>query len=102
MWFLLKSGVVFGTVLLLLPLNVESETGDTEQVGALHAVHAAGQTIRDLSSFCERNPDTCETGRAVLRTIASRASQAATMVHEMLEEEPADPSNSNDDQIDAG
>ena len=57
------------TVYLLLPENVTLLSNGSEPVKPVSAgqtLDAANTVLKDITGFCERNPDTCDTGKALL------------------------------------
>lgn len=56
---------------------------ETQTVTSGEALDAAGSVIRDLGSFCERNPDACDTGKTLLKN----AKETVTSGIEKLAEE---------------
>lgn len=92
MGFLIKIAFWLGLVLVMIPYDDGSgQPGDT--VGPLQVLHTAGEVARDFSGLCERKPDTCQSGRAILRTIGVRAREGARIAYEALDrnlaEDPA-------------
>lgn len=58
-------------IVLLLP------SGRDQQPNAYVVAHA---TMRDLGRFCERNPDTCEQGGAILSSLVDKATVGGKML----------------------
>ena len=57
------------TVYFLLPEDVRlvsSNSQTMEPVSAGETLDAANSVISDITKFCERNPDACETGKALI------------------------------------
>lgn len=88
--FLLRTAFWLSLVILLLPTGQHAgEDADTAQnpgVTASDAFDVARSAYSDLSGFCDRNPQTCETGSAALRTFGQKAQYGARMVYEYLAE----------------
>lgn len=82
MGFLIKVTFWLGLVLVLIPYN-DGSAG--ENVGPLQVLHTAGEVARDFSGLCERKPDTCQSGKAILRTIGVRAREGARIAYEALD-----------------
>lgn len=89
MFFLIRTAFWFSLVLLFLPIWPKGEASGARQVGAFEAISAAQRTISDMSRFCEREPQVCETGAAAAETISVRARETARMAGDMLEERAA-------------
>ena len=89
MSFLLKSAFWIGLVLLLLPIDTGPESADAPGLNPVRAFFAAQSTISDIGGFCDRNPDTCETGGQAIARIGAKAKVSARLIYEYLEEEEA-------------
>lgn len=65
---------------LLLPENLRTETGapatvsenHVAEVAAIDALGAAHSVYADISGFCERNLEACETGKAVASIVVQK------------------------------
>lgn len=88
MGFLIKVGFWLGLVLVLIPYD--GSAGEGETVGPLQVIHTASSVARDFSGICDRKPDTCESGRAILKTMGIRAREAARIAYEALDQHLAD------------
>ncbi len=93
--FLIKAAFWLSLVILLLPSGTDvSDAGQSEPaspgVSASAAMFAARDTIADLSSFCQRNPATCETGSAAIQVFGQKAQHGAKLLYTYL----ADPDGS--------
>ncbi|WP_436639952.1 DUF5330 domain-containing protein [Microbaculum sp. FT89] len=60
------------------------------QVSTLEALSAAQSTMSDLAGFCERNPDTCQTGSAALKVFGQKAQYGARKLYEYIVEVNSD------------
>ncbi len=82
MFSLLRTTFWVGLILLLLPIG----TGDdnTPSIGIVQVYLAAQSTLRDLSGFCERNPDACEMGSSVITLVGLKAKEAARLTYDYL------------------
>lgn len=76
MFFLIRSAFWLCLVILLIPGDPESGSA-APRVTLGQAFSAAGATIYDLSGFCGRNPEACETGGMALAMIGEKAWQGA-------------------------
>ncbi|OKL43220.1 DUF5330 domain-containing protein [Pseudovibrio exalbescens] len=101
MSFIVRSVFWISLVLLLLPIGT-GEGNEAPTIGLIEAYKAAHATISDLSGFCERNPETCETGGSVMTLVALKAKQAALMAASYVtEEEPSSlPETGIGEQVD--
>ena len=85
MFFLLRMTFWLGLVLVLLPTDKAPDDKNVPQIGAAQAVTAAGAAVSDLSQFCTRNPNACETGKAALNNAGVRASEVAKVGYQYLD-----------------
>jgi hypothetical protein len=88
MFFILRVAFWMTIVLALLPTG-SSRTATSAQVDTSDAVAAAGATVSDVSSFCDRQPDACEVGAQAAVAIGQRAQAGAKMVYEFLHDQMA-------------
>ncbi|TWI93276.1 hypothetical protein JM93_00831 [Roseibium hamelinense] len=72
-------------VLALIPLGSGQSTETEIDVDPVAAYLAASATVSDISKFCERNPQACETGGAALSAIGAQARDGARIVYEFLD-----------------
>jgi hypothetical protein len=68
----------------LLPAGSPQPVAHSTRIGTTDAVVAAGATVSDMSSFCERQPKACEVGAQAAAVIGQRAQAGARMVYEFL------------------
>lgn len=61
----------------------QQEEGTT--LTTLDAASAVGHTIGDLSGFCERNAQTCATGKTFLGSLGVRMRDGAKIAYEYLD-----------------
>lgn len=87
MFFLLRSAFWIGLILLLLPIDTGSEETSGTGINPVTAFFAAQSTISDLSGFCDRNPQTCQTGGQAISQIGAKAKVSAKMIYEYLDED---------------
>lgn len=89
MFFLLRCAFWIALVLLILPIDTGEDGEDGKDgigINPVAAFFAAQSTISDLSGFCERNPQTCETGGQAISQIGAKAKVSARMLYEYLDE----------------
>ncbi|MHB2265928.1 DUF5330 domain-containing protein [Aliihoeflea sp. PC F10.4] len=82
--FLFKSAFWLSIALLFIPLAPSGDTNEP-QVGAVDAFFAARDAIGDVSGICERRPDVCEVGGALVGSLGMRAREGARMAYEALD-----------------
>lgn len=87
MFFLLRFAIKFCFWMTLVSFFMPSISGDKEtgQPGPIEALLAAQDTISDLSDFCTRKPQACETGKAALSSAGARAGEVAKVGYEYLD-----------------
>lgn len=86
--FLFKSAFVLFLLLLAVAFFVptpENPHSGEEGYSSLDALLAVKSTLHDFGGFCERNPDTCTTGRAFVSSLGSKARDGAKMLYEFLD-----------------
>lgn len=86
MFFLLRMTFWLGLVLVLLPFGSAQRSPSGNDVSATEAISAASATVRDLRSFCGRQPDACTVGSQVATAIGYRAQAGAKMLYDALSE----------------
>ena len=87
MFLLIRAIFWFSLVVLLLPIDTNAPSdaqAEIADVSAVEAFGAARATMADLSSFCERNPEACETGSAALAAFGQKAQASARMFYEYV------------------
>lgn len=82
--FLFKSAFWLSIALLFIPLAPSSENGEP-QVGAMDAFFAARDAISDMTGICERKPEVCEVGGALVGSMGVRAREGARLAYEALD-----------------
>lgn len=87
MFFLIRFAIKFCFWMTLVSFFMPSISGDKEtgQPGPVEAFLAAQDTISDLSGFCNRKPQACETGKAALSNAGVRAGEVAKVGYDYLD-----------------
>lgn len=89
MFFLIRFAIKFCFWMFLISLFIPVDSKDnpqgTPQPGPIEAFFAARETISDLSQFCTRNPNACETGKAALNNAGVRAGEVAKVGYQYLD-----------------
>lgn len=78
------------TVYLLLPEDVTLLRNNSEAIKPVSAgqtLDAANTVIKDITGFCERNPDTCDTGKALL--VNAKRAVSDTINTDLQDSDPA-------------
>lgn len=90
--FMIKCGLFVIFVLVIISLfaprtpdsDGQASSAPIEGTSAVDAIIAFKNTIGDLSSFCDRNEKTCETGRSFIGTLGIRMREGAKITYEYL------------------
>lgn len=82
--FLFKSAFWLSIALLFIPLAPSDQT-DEPQVGAVDAFFAARDAISDVTGICQRKPEVCEIGGALVGSLGMRAREGARLAYEALD-----------------
>lgn len=56
-----------------------------QYMNTVEALLAVKNTVNDLGNFCERNSDTCETGKTFFGSLGERARDGARLAYEYLD-----------------
>jgi hypothetical protein len=87
--FLLRTAFWLAVVVILLP--ADPETGEeAPRVGAFEALSAAQTAVHDVSQFCVRNPDVCDTGGTAFHVFADKVRYGTRMLYSHFGDEDAD------------
>lgn len=109
--FFIKS--LFFLTLLLVgisffgPSRQDGSSASDQATSTVDALLAVKDTVSDLGGFCDRNAETCETGKSFLGSLGERARDGAKIAYEYLDKtfgtqknEPQDkPENINTGSI---
>ena len=88
--FLIKAAFWICVVIMLVPVDtgpakIEVATqAKYSEPFARQAAGAARATVTDMASFCERNPDVCQTGTRVMDHFATKAAAVARQMFGMV------------------
>ena len=84
--FLLRTAFWLSVVVLLLPADKESGE-PAPRVTAFEAIVATQAAVADMSQFCTRQPDVCETGGAAFHVFADKVKTGVGMISSYFSEE---------------
>ncbi|MEM8878375.1 MAG: DUF5330 domain-containing protein [Pseudomonadota bacterium] len=88
MGFLLKAAFWLAVVVLLLPTpdgrEVVSHSG--EPVNGTEAIGVARDLIADMSGFCTRNAEACDTGIAAAQAFGVKAQHGAMLLYDYIDQ----------------
>lgn len=91
MFFLLRMAFWLGVVCVLLPSSGgKPPAAPTAQIDAGQAVSAAGATLADMRSFCDRQPEACVVGGQVAVALGQKAQEGAKTLYEFISEKIAE------------
>lgn len=98
--FLIRAAFWLTVVVMLLPADPPTRQDDVP-VNPIQAIGAARDTVADVSNFCDRNPDACVTGTAVMDLLVRKARFGIRKATEYFDsarhEQPADGTLTNED-----
>lgn len=84
--FLIRAAFWLSIVILFIPAERdESQPTDVKLVSSGEALVAAQTVWSDLSGFCERNAEVCETGGTAMQTFSLKAKTGARMLYDFLD-----------------
>src|SRR5256885_965047 len=81
MFFLIRTAFWLSIVIMLLP-TPDSMKAPESGLSAAQAVTAASATVSDMSQFCVRQPETCQTGSQALAHFGHKAQASAKWLYE--------------------
>ena len=84
--FLLKTVFLLLIVILLIPAGREASTAGQGGISKFEALSATRAVWNDFSTFCERNPETCETGNQLVAQFGNKARNGARILYSYLDE----------------
>lgn len=81
---MLRTLLVLGVGFALMPSPPPDPNGDKAAAGpgSFAYVAAAAETMADLRSFCQRNPNVCVTAGAMAQTVEGKAKYSAKLIYE--------------------
>jgi hypothetical protein len=87
--FLVKTVFWLSLLILLIPAGKEAGTAAQGGVSATEMLSAGRAVWHDLSTFCDRNREACETGDRMAARFRDKARNGAKMLYGHLEAEIA-------------
>ncbi|MEP7457002.1 DUF5330 domain-containing protein [Phyllobacterium sp. SB3] len=85
MFFLIRFAIKFCFWMAVVSIFMPSLSDEKGGPSTIDALIAAQDTISDLSDFCTRKPQACETGKAAFANAGARAGEAAKAGYEYLD-----------------
>jgi hypothetical protein len=83
--FLLKTVFWLSLLILLIPAGNETRASGRGEISGAEAISAARAVWTDLSSFCERNQEACETGDRLVSLFGAKVRNGARMLWNSLD-----------------
>ena len=99
--FLVRTIFWLSIVVALIPVNPADLGEGQRPVSTMETLGAAQTVIHDLTGFCERNPQACNTGNELFAQFGAKARTGARYVSVWFEKAGADaqPTNAKSDDI---
>jgi hypothetical protein len=81
---MLRTLVIVGAALVLMPSPPRDQAApvQTDSLSALTYMAAAAETMADVRSFCQRNPNLCATAGTLAETVEGKAKYSAKLIYE--------------------
>ncbi len=84
--FLIRAAFWLNLVIAIIPVRqVDLEEGQ-RPVTTMETVGLAQSVANDISSFCDRNEETCTTGKVLISQMGAKAREGARIVYVWLDE----------------
>ncbi len=99
MFFLIRFAIKFCFWMTVVSLFMPSLSNEKGGPSPLEALLAAQDTISDLSDFCTRKTQACETGKAAIANAGVRAGEAAKVGYEYLDAQLGKKSDDPDSMV---
>ena len=89
--FLVRIAFWLSIVIALIPVNPADLEDGQRAVSTGETLRAAQTVVADVAGFCDRNPETCGTGRELFAQLGAKARTGARYLYETLETGETDP-----------
>ncbi|EJN01381.1 DUF5330 domain-containing protein [Phyllobacterium sp. YR531] len=99
MFFLIRFAIKFCFWMTVVSIFMPSLSDEKGGPSPIEALIAAQDTISDLSDFCTRKPQACETGKAAFANAGARAGEAAKVGYEYIDSQLSKKSDDPDSII---
>ena len=83
--FLLKVVFWLSVVIVIVPVGKEASTLEQGGISRTETLSAARNVWNDVSTFCERNQETCKTGNRLVAEFGDKARNGAKMLYLYLD-----------------
>lgn len=92
MRFILKSAFWLGLVAFLLPSHQGDTAAGGTSVSMVGALVGAQQAIADLTGFCDRAPQACDSGKQLATFAGERIGDGIALAYQLVQDRMATPS----------
>jgi len=84
--FLLRAAFWLALVVAFIPVR-EADLGEGQRaISTMETVNLAQSVVADISTFCSRNAQTCETGGILLSQMGLKAREGAKLAYTWLDQ----------------
>lgn len=83
--FLLKTVFWLAFLIAIIPAGKQASTAPQAGVSTIEVLSVARDVWNDVSAFCERNHETCETGNQLAAEVGAKARTGARMLYVYLD-----------------
>ena len=88
---MLRNLIIVGAAIAFMPSPPPGENDAPPlSAGAFAYVAAAAETVADLRSFCQRNPNVCATAGAMAQSVEGKAKYSAKLMYEWANDVKSD------------
>lgn len=85
--FLIRAAFWLSLVIAFIPVNPEDLREGQRPISTGETLFAAQAVVADIAGFCDRNPQTCGTGRELFSQFGAKAKAGARIVYDYLDEQ---------------
>ena len=102
--FLIRAAFWLALVIAIIPVRQADLEEGQRPVTTMETVGLAQSVANDISSFCDRNEETCITGKVLVSQMGAKAREGARIVYTWLDERYGNSEGiaGNSDQINTG
>lgn len=83
--FFIKAAFWLSLVVAFIPVDPAHLAPNQRNITPIETVGVAQSLVKDLSGFCERNQQSCETGGVILSQMGLKAREGARIVYTYLD-----------------
>ena len=84
--FFIKAAFWLSLVVAFIPVDPAYLAPDQRNVTPMETVGVAQSLVKDLSGFCQRNSQACETGGVIISQMGLKAREGARIVYTYLDD----------------